>query len=184
MMENAWDREWIRETEKRVNARMMDMKNTGMEEKFPVSLIDMDCWEWPQGVGLYGMYRNYQMEKDPRVLEFLTAWFDRKIAEGGMERNVNTTAPMLTLTYLYEITGKETYRRFMEEWVQWMMDETGLLRAGEGCFQHMITGDPNDGEILIDTLFMAVFFLARAGKILGREELVREADYQLSLIHI
>ena len=47
MMENAWDREWIRETEKRVNARMMDMKNTGMEEKFPVSLIDMDCWEWP-----------------------------------------------------------------------------------------------------------------------------------------
>lgn len=183
MMENTWDREWIRETEKRVNARMMDMKNTGMEEKFPVSLIDMDCWEWPQGVGLYGMYRNYQMEKDPRVLEFLTAWFDRKIAEGGMERNVNTTAPMLTLTYLYEITGKETYRRFMEEWVQWMMDETGLLRAGEGCFQHMITGDPNDGEILIDTLFMAVFFLARAGKILGREELVREADYQI-LNHI
>ena len=60
MMENTWDREWIRETEKRVNARMMDMKNTGMEEKFPVSLIDMDCWEWPQGVGLYGMYRNYQ----------------------------------------------------------------------------------------------------------------------------
>ena len=77
-----------------------------------------------------------------------------------MERNVNTTAPMLTLTHLYEITGKETYRWFMEEWVQWMMDETGLLRAGEGCFQHMITGDPNDGEILIDTLFMAVFFLA------------------------
>ena len=84
MMENAWDREWIRETEKRVNARMMDMKNTGVEEKFPVSLIDMDCWEWPQGVGLYGMYRNYQMEKDPRVLEFLTAWFDRKGEWSGM----------------------------------------------------------------------------------------------------
>ncbi|WP_243134492.1 hypothetical protein [Enterocloster asparagiformis] len=54
MMENTWDREWVRETEKRVNARMMDMKNTGMEEKFPVSLIDMDCWEWPQGVACTG----------------------------------------------------------------------------------------------------------------------------------
>lgn len=86
---------------------------------------------------------------------------------------------MLTLTYLYEITGKETYRRFMEEWVQWMMDETGLLRAGDVS---MITGDPND-EILIDTLFMAVFFPARAGKILGAGELVREADYQI-LNHI
>ena len=51
MMENAWDREWIRETEKRVNARMMDMKNTGMEEKFPVSLIDMDVLGVASGRG-------------------------------------------------------------------------------------------------------------------------------------
>ncbi|MCD7909389.1 MAG: glycoside hydrolase family 88 protein [Clostridium sp.] len=179
----AWDREAVREMEKRVNSRMMNMKNPGMEEQFPVSLIDMDCWEWPQGVGLYGMYRNYQMEGDSQVLAFLTGWFDRRMTEGGMEKNVNTTAPMLTLTYLYEITGKAEYREFISSWARWMMDEAGLLRAGEGCFQHMITGDPNDGEILIDTLFMAVFFLARAGKLLGREEMVREADYQI-LNHI
>ena len=37
--------------------------------------------------------------------------------------------------------------------------------TGDGCFQHMITGNPNDSEILIDTLFMAVLFLARAGRL-------------------
>ena len=36
---------------------MLTMKNNGIEEKFPISLIDIDCWEWPQGVGLYGLYK-------------------------------------------------------------------------------------------------------------------------------
>ena len=167
----------------KVSTRMMELKNNGMEEKFPVSLIDMDCWEWPQGVGLYGLYRNYAFTKDKGTLEFLTRWFDTHLAENDVsERNVNTTAPMLTLSYLYEITGKESYRKYMEDWVDWIM-EGGLIRTGDGCFQHMITGDANTGEILIDTLFMTVLFLGRAGRILGRPDCVQEADYQI-LNHI
>lgn len=173
----------IEEILNRVSSRMMSMKNEGMKEKFPVSLIDMNCWEWPQGVGLYGLYRYGRMSGNQEIHDFLLQWFDEQLEKGDMEKNVNTTAPMLTLTYLYDDTRKSEYLEQIRQWTDWMMSEQGLIRAGEGCFQHMITGDPNDGEILIDTLFMAVLFLNRAGKILEREECVSEAEYQI-LSHI
>ena len=47
----------------------------------------------------------------------------------------------------------------------------------------MITKNPNQGEILIDTLFMTVLFLARAGAILNRKDCIDEANYQF-LLHI
>ena len=162
---------------------MITMKNPGIKEKFPVSLIDIECWEWPQGVGLYGLYKYYMKTGDRKILEFLINWYDRRPDGEKVERNVNTTAPMLTLTYLYELTKREDYLERIAGWAEWMMSGKGLIRTGDGCFQHMITGDPNTGEILIDTLFMAVLFLARAGKIMGRQEWLDEANYQM-LIHI
>ncbi|MDO5415669.1 MAG: glycoside hydrolase family 88 protein [Lachnospiraceae bacterium] len=179
METTVWNKAQVEELLHRVSNCMLSMKNNGMEEKFPVSLIDMQCWEWPQGVGLYGLYLYYQSSGDRNILQFLVDWFDHRLEEGVSERNVNTTAPMLTMTYLYEQTGKERYLQEIRDWTDWMMDESGLLRAGDGCFQHMITGDPNDGEILIDTLFMAVLFLARAGRLLNRQECMDEAQYQI-----
>lgn len=163
----------------RVSDKMMHLKNPGVKEKFPVSLIDMNCWEWPQGVGLFGLYKYYCKSQKQEVLDFLIRWFDERISEGISERNVNTTAPMLTLTYIYEITQKESYLELIRSWADWVMDENGLLRTKDGCFQHMITGDPNDGEILIDTLFMTILFLSRAGKLLNRPDYAEEADYQI-----
>lgn len=158
---------------------MMSLKNNGMEEKFPISLIDIDCWEWPQGVGIFGLYRYYSVSGNRKILDFLIRWFDDRIEEGILERNVNTTAPMLTLTYLYEITGNPVYLTFIKDWSDWIMEDQKLIRTGDGCFQHMITGDPNDGEILIDTIFMTVLFLARAGVVLKRQEYIDEANYQI-----
>ena len=91
---------------------------------------------------------------------------------------------MLTLTYLYEITKKESYLSFIGEWADWIMEEKCLIRTGDGCFQHMITGNPNDSEILIDTLFMAVLFLARAGRLLNRPDYIEEAKYQVLCLHL
>lgn len=73
-----------------------------------------------------------------------------KAAGGVTRKNVNTCAPLLTLISLCELTGNKEYERVCEEWSSWIMDE--LLRTGDGAFQHMITGDANDGQILIDTL--------------------------------
>ena len=166
-----------------VAARMMALKNHDMKEVFPISLIDIDCWEWPQGVGLFGLYKYYTVSKKQEILDFLLSWYDARISEGIQEKNINTTSPMLTLTYLYEISGKESHLSLIKEWADWIMEEKGLIRTGDGCFQHMITGNPNDGEILIDTIFMTLLFLARAGKILGKPEYLDEVNYQV-LNHI
>lgn len=163
--------------------RMMTLKNNGMEEKFPISLIDIDCWEWPQGVGIFGLYKYYRVSGKQEILTFLIQWFEEHLKEGILEKNVNTTAPMLTLTYIYEITGEKRYLRFIEEWTDWIMKDKKLIRTGDECFQHMITGNPNDGEILIDTIFMTLLFLARAGKLLHREACIQEVNYQI-LNHI
>lgn len=169
----------------RVSACMMDMHNQGgFEEKYPVDLIDMTCWEWPQGVGLYGQYKHYKQSGSKETLAFLEAWFDRHISQGIGEKNINTTAPMLTLAHLYEDLPKPAYLALIEEWCDWMMaPEGGLIRTGDGCFQHMITGDANPDEILIDTLFMAVLFLAKAGRLLQRPAYVAQANYQV-LCHL
>ncbi|GLC83222.1 glycoside hydrolase family 88/105 protein [Lacrimispora brassicae] len=166
-----------------VSGRMMVLKNNGMKEKYPISLIDINCWEWPQGVGLFGLYKYYEVSGKEEILDFLVNWYDKRIEEGILERNVNTTSPMLTLTYLYEKTGNNKYLAFIEDWADWIMKDKKLIRTGDGCFQHMITGDPNQDEILIDTLFMAVLFLARAGKLLKRRDYMEEAGYQI-LSHI
>ncbi|WP_010494846.1 glycoside hydrolase family 88/105 protein [Paenibacillus elgii] len=165
----------------RVSKAMKSMKNEGLNEKYPIGLIDMNLWEWPQGVGLYGMYQYFEETKDPEALRFLLGWYDDRLREGLPEKNVNTCAPLLTLVKLCELTGRQDYIRVCDEWSRWVMD--GLIRTGDGAFQHMITGDPNDGQMLIDTLFMTVLFLAKAGLYFGRPEYVEEAKRQM-LVHI
>jgi len=177
------DRGNIEEKLKAVASHMLTLKNNEMKEVFPISLIDIDCWEWPQGVGLYGLYKYYNISKNQDILDFLLSWYDKRIAEGILEKNINTTSPMLTLTHLYELTKKPAYLDLIKEWADWIMEEKGLIRTGDDCFQHMITGDPNDGEILIDTVFMTLLFLARASKVLNRPDYLDEVNFQI-LNHI
>lgn len=169
---------------RRVSDAMKTMKNEGMKEIYPIGLIDIHLWEWPQGVGLYGLYQYHQHTGDPGTLQFLLDWYDARIREGLPEKNVNTCSPLLTLISLGELTGRRDYIEICEEWSRWIMDpEGGLIRTGDGAFQHMITGDPNDGQILIDTLFMAVLFLAKAGVYFGRPDYIEETKKQF-LVHI
>lgn len=65
------NRETIYDAEKRVTQCMMTLKGTEVKERFPVSLIDVNCWEWPQGIGLFGLYRSYVRNRSEDVLAFL-----------------------------------------------------------------------------------------------------------------
>lgn len=159
--------------------KMMVMKNNGIKENYPISLIDINCWEWPQGVGIFGLYKYYRQTGKAQIRDFLVHWYDSRMKEGIPEKNVNTTAPMLALTCLYEETNRKEYLDLIREWCDWIMKDKKLIRTGDGCFQHMITGDPNDNEILIDTIFMTLLFLQRAGKLLNRQEYIEEANYQI-----
>ncbi|GIP31457.1 glycoside hydrolase family 105 protein [Paenibacillus sp. J2TS4] len=175
------NREQVLEAIGKVSEAMKTMKNDSLEEKYPIGLIDIHLWEWPQGVGLYGMYQYYEETKDEKTLEFLKNWYRARLKEGLPEKNVNTCSPLITLISLCELTGDQALEAVCDEWSRWIMEE--LIRTGDGAFQHMITGDPNDGQILIDTLFMTVLFLAKAGIYFGRPEYVEEAKRQF-LIHI
>lgn len=138
-------------------------------------------WEWTQGVGLYGMWKMFEKTKEEKYLRVLLQYYERQLAIGLPAENVNTTAPMLTLAFVYEHTKKESYGRLCVEWAEWLMN--GLPKTKEGGFQHMTSDTLNDQELWDDTLFMSVLFLAKCGVIFGKTEWVEEAEYQF-LLHI
>ncbi|MCR5153390.1 MAG: glycoside hydrolase family 88 protein [Lachnospiraceae bacterium] len=138
-------------------------------------------WEWTQGVGLFGMWKMFERTKDKKYLDVLIAYYERQFGIGFPAKNVNTTAPMLTLAYVYEYTKNEKYKELCLGWCEWLMN--GLPKTKEGGFQHMTSDTLNDQELWDDTLFMAVLFLAKCGVIFGKTEWVEEAKYQF-LLHI
>ena len=143
--------------------------------------MSLDTWEWPQGVAVYAMMKIHQATGDPQLLADLEAWYARHLSQGLPVRNINTTAPMLTMTLLYEETRDERYRPLIADWAEWVM--TGLPRTEEGGFQHITSHEPNPGQLWDDTLFMTVLFLYRAGVALNRPDWCAEARYQF-LLHI
>lgn len=145
-------------------------------------------WDWPQGLGLYGLIKLLPADRKGRYLEFLNDWFQRNIALGLPSKNINTTAPYLALLPLSELTGNNTYRQMCLERAEWLMNE--LPRTDCKIFQHVTSafGDRNgvnlhEGQIWVDTLVMAVLFLNQAGYLYKRQDFVDEAIYQC-LSHI
>lgn len=143
--------------------------------------LHIDNWEWPTGIALYGMYQFYRKTGDKAFLDSLVDWYERHLALPSVHRNVNTVTPMLTLAFLYEELQREAWRPHIESWVDWIMNE--MPRTEYGGLQHMTVLNSHYQQLWDDTLFMAVLFLAKAGKLFGRQELVEEAKYQF-LFHI
>jgi len=166
---------------RKVIARLTNLGQNGSQEKCPIDIVAFDCWEWPQGVGLYGLYKHYEQTKDPRILEFLKNWYAKQIASGLPERNVNTTAPLLTLAHLCELTGDPAHLKLCSHWAEWVMRK--LPRTEDRGFQHVTTGHLNDQQLWADTLYMTVLFLAKMGVLLKRADYIEEAVYQF-LVHI
>lgn len=138
-------------------------------------------WNWPQGVGLYGIYKNYRITKNPAALKVVTDWFEARMEEGAPPKNVNTMAPLLTMAYLYEDTQDTRYLPYLEQWAEWVMND--MPRTKENGLQHATYGPENKNQLWDDTLMMTVLPLAKIGKLLNRPEYLEEARYQF-LIHI
>jgi unsaturated rhamnogalacturonyl hydrolase len=145
----------------------------------PGDYISFEGWEWPQGVGLYGLVRYWEFTGDERHRRLIEAWYERRLAQTLPPANVNTTAPMLALSLLFSHTQEERWRRPLEDWANRVV--TGLPRTDEGGFQHIVSDGINSGELWDDTLFMVVLFLAHFGRCTGRRDLVEEAVRQFLL---
>ena len=161
--------------------RMTTIENDGSITENKISDIDIDKWEWPQGVGLFGMYLNYKRCGNKEILDWIVNWFENNLARDVSEKNINTTAPMLTLAFIASETGNQKYMDMCMEWVNWVMEE--LPRTENGGFQHICTGMENKGQLWDDTLFMTVLFLAKMAQITGNKKMMEEVEYQF-LIHI
>lgn len=140
-------------------------------------------WEWTHGVGLFGLWRYYEVTGDAATLNIITRWFADRFAAGTPTKNINTVAPFLTLANLYARTGEPTYLPYLEGWAEWLMAPNGLPKTEEGGFQHIVFNDENPQEMWDDTLMMSVLPLARIGQLLGRPAYIEEAKRQF-LIHI
>jgi unsaturated rhamnogalacturonyl hydrolase len=140
-------------------------------------------WEWTHGIGLFGIYRYYEQTGDERSLAIMLDWFRDRFAAGTPTKNINTMSPFLTLAYLYERLGDETFIPYLDSWAEWLMDPAGLPKTEEGGFQHIVFNDENPQEMWDDTLMMSVLPLAKIGLLLDRPHYVEEAKRQF-LVHI
>ncbi len=144
--------------------------------------LTMNNWEWPTGVALYGIYKTYQQSGDKAILDYLTAWYDDMLSrEQKPHRNVNTVAPVLTLTCLYNETKNPAYLPVIESWAKWVLEE--MPRTEFGGLQHCTVWNKHYEQLWCDTLFMVCLFLAKVGVVLGRPEWIDEAEYQF-LLHV
>lgn len=138
-------------------------------------------WNWPQGVGLYGIYKFWRITKNQKAMNIVKGWFDARFEEGVPPKNVNTMAPLLTLAYLYEETNDQRYLPYLEEWAKWVMYD--MPRTEDDGLQHMTYGPENKNQLWDDTLMMTVLPLAKIGKLLNKPDYIEEAKKQF-LIHI
>lgn len=143
--------------------------------------LAMDNWEWPTGVALYSLFKVYEKSGDESYLDMLTEWFEHQFSKPDPHRNVNTVAPVLALVSLYSVTKNDAYLPHINSWADWVMNE--MPRTQYDGLQHMTVLNHHHEQLWDDTLFMAVLFLIKAGKLFNRKDWIEEAKYQF-LIHI
>ncbi|MBB3713554.1 unsaturated rhamnogalacturonyl hydrolase [Limimaricola variabilis] len=136
-------------------------------------------WEWTHGIGLYGLFKYWELTGSDKAMSIITDWFEARLAEGTPTKNINTVAPFLTLACLHEVRPDPRWVPYLDAWAEWVMHE--MPRTAEGGLQHIVYNSVNDQQLWDDTLMMSVLPLAKIGLLLGRPEYIEEAKFQFLL---
>ena len=156
------DRQKTLETIDRVVRRTMQMDLT---------------WDWPCGVAMYGVSRAYAATGETAYLDMLRERVDMFIALGLPPCTVNRCAMGHCLLTLYEQTGDEKYLAIIRGQLTYLTQQAP--RFDRGVLQHTVSVNNDFPEqAWADTLFMAAFFMLRAGVMLGDASLVEDALLQ------
>lgn len=144
-------------------------------DKMVERTMNMDMtWDWPCGVAYYGIAAAYEASGKQAYLELVKSRVDELIELGLPVFTVNTCAMGHVLLSLYQATGDERYREIIEAKLQYLSRDA--LRFGDHVLQHTVSAKNDFPEqCWADTLFMAAFFMLRAGVMLERPELVEDA---------
>ncbi len=135
--------------------------------------MDM-TWDWPCGVAYYGICQAYEATKNEKYLNMLKDRVDEYIDLGLPSWTVNTCAMGHCMLTLYEHTKDETYLDIAKSKIEYLTKDA--LRFGDNVLQHTVSVNNDFPEqCWADTLFMAAFFLLRAGVLLKDESLIDDA---------
>ena len=132
-------------------------------------------WDWPGGVAYYGVCEAYKATGKEEYILALKERIDEYIDELGIPSfTVNTCAMGHALLSLYEYSGDEKYLDIARSKIDYL--ENDALRFGDNVLQHTVSANNDFPEqCWADTLFMAAFFLLRAGVLLKDEKLIDDA---------
>jgi unsaturated rhamnogalacturonyl hydrolase len=182
---HALSADYVKDTVRRLTDNLVNIKDeTGefllrLDDGRVIDTKGWNDWEWTHGVGLYGIYKHWELSGDPGALDIMQSWFRDRFAAGTPTKNVNTVAPFLTAAYLAERTGDPSYLPYLDVWSEWIMRE--MPRTEENGLQHIVFNSVNPQQLWDDTLVMCVLPLAKIGLLLGRPAYVEEAKRQFLL---
>ncbi len=159
MAQLAFDREQVTEIVDKIVERTMRMDMT---------------WDWPCGVAYHGICEAYKAVGNERYIELMKERVDEYIELGLPDNTVNICSMGHAMLFLYEHTGDEKYLDIAKNKIDYLVNKAE--RFGEGCLQHTVSADNDFPEqAWADTLFMAAFFMLRAGVLLEDDALVDDA---------
>ncbi len=131
-------------------------------------------WDWPAGVAYFGICEAYEATGKEEYLRLLKERVDEYIDLGLPSWTVNTCAMGHSMLTLYEHTGEETYLNIAKSKLEYLKKDA--LRFGDHVLQHTVSVNNDFPEqAWADTLFMAAFFMLRAGILLKDEALIDDA---------
>lgn len=145
--------------------------------------LDMmyDVWDWQAGVGMYALLEAGKVLQTDRYLSYVREWVEYHRQKGLPANTVNTTAPYLCVLELYRQTREGCYYEMCRERAEYLLKEAP--RIGCGALQHTVIGVDVSfrNQAWADTLFVAVLFLARWGRLTGDKSCEEEAVRQFVL---
>ena len=162
-------------TERKMKLNYDKAQLEAVVDKVAERTMNMDMtWDWPCGVAYYGITEAYEATGNKKYLDMLTERVDELISLGLPDFTVNTCAMGHVLLTLYKETGDETYKKIIDDKLDYLTNHA--LRFGDHVLQHTVSANNDFPEqCWADTLFMAAFFMLRAGVMFERPELVEDA---------
>ena len=145
-------------------------------------MFNAEVFDWNPGVFMAGAAEAYKKSGNEKILNYLTGWCDRHLDEANALRTVNSSAPPIMVSELYILTGDEKYKIVCEEAAKWLCSRAPL--TVDGGLEHTVTeGDHFGDQMWADTLFMAVLFIAKWGRITDNKKYLDFAAKQLVVHH-
>lgn len=137
--------------------------------------MNMDMtWDWPCGVAYYGICKAALATGKEEYLQLVRDRVDVYLELGLPTWTVNTCSMGHAMLTLHKWTGDDKYKAVAESKIEYLRNKA--LRFGDHVLQHTVSANNDFPEqAWADTLFMAGYFMLRAGVAWNDAELIDDA---------